>query len=192
MKHILSPKFALRSCAVLLLALGGLGCGIALPPISFTTTVFNDVAIAPLIDLPIGIPVTDLNVSLGDLCDIPSLDDLRARAEAELGFSIPVLVRLDAVLLDEFVFTASEGDFAFVTAIELLLREDGEVRSLGTASPEGPDDTVLRFTPNGEINLLEILPEDGCVEGLIRLTGTTPTEAVVFDGELSMTLKVSI
>lgn len=194
------PLHSRRIVAIAVLTLLiGTGCGIALPTISLTRTVLNDVEIAPLLELPVGIPVTNLEVSLGELCDIPTLDDLIARAEEELGFSIPVLISLDAVLIDEFVFTATEGDFGFVTAIELLLAEgsgvpgeEDELRSLGTATPEGPDNTILRFTPNGDLDLLDILPEEGCAEGIIRLTGTVPTETVVFDGELSMSIKVSI
>lgn len=185
--------------AVAMLSMIVSGCrGCEVRPIPITIPFGNNIVIAEGVNgLPAGsfdnftLPIGAEDTGEGEgECLLDSIGDLVSELESKLPPFLTRLVAIDRVLLQELRFEASSGNFNFLTDIEVTLittgSGGGEQRHTLRGTPSG---SQLVLTPVQSLDLWAILNAEGaCIRGEITISGQTPQNQVVFNGELKLLL----
>lgn len=184
--------FCLCSAALLPACFGW----IELPPVTARYTVASGMTFGPSPDRPAGTAFSKAVMVEGLTCNLPDRnameDTVRAYAPGYAGG----LIQLRHAYLDEIVVSPTQGDFAFLTALNLFyvtVGGDGlEMTYLGAASaPEGLGGAIT-ITPLDRVDLLDLMEGQLCGAVIVVADGVSPETDVIFDAEAVLTVHAEV
>lgn len=129
-----------------------------------------------------------------DFCGMPTEAELEAQMPSIGSIDISGFAKLEAIDIVSATLTASQGDFSFIREIVISFIPkpvDGVEQApieIGRASSDSGFGSSMVLVPSENVDFLELVranddnPADGCPQIEFTVTGTVPTQEVVWSG----------
>lgn len=132
----------------------------------------------------------------GLTCNLPSRNELEDLLRDAAGTAAAGLVQLEDADMDKITLTATQGDFAGLTGLALFYVTVGgegvEPAYLGSAFSASGFGAAVEITPEGRVDLLDMMDGQLCGAVLVIATGTAGGDPVVFDAQADISIRASV
>jgi hypothetical protein len=180
---------ALAVLGVALLFTGCLGERLPLPPVTLEFTVTQNEVFGPGAGVPAGTTLNNTPL-IGELtCNLPTIDDIRDQIRAEVGEVAAGFIEIEELRVKRASLIPTQGSFGSLTMVALsgiAVGIDGFAPvMIGMANSIQGFNGPIDIYPNGVdiLPLFEVGPP-ACGAIILNASGISPSEDVIFDGEV--------
>ncbi len=169
---------------------------VELPPVTARAAVASGAAFGPTPERPAGTAFSKAAMVEGLTCNLPGRGEMEEMVRANAPGFAGGLIHLRHAYLDEVVVIATQGDFAFLTALNLFYVTVGgnglEMAYLGGAGAAEGFGGAITITPWDRVDLLDLMEGQLCGAVVVVADGVSPETEVIFDAEAVLTVHAEV